>query len=268
MRLRNRLKTAVVVLFCLFLSPLSGSGEQLVIMTGQWPPYVSPTMENLGFTAEIVTRACRAAGLDAVIEFAPWPRCEAGVENGKIFAAMPYTRTDKREKFAFFSRPIGESKTLLVYNSQKHEKISFQKVKDLKPLLVGGVRGYFYQPLFENAGLCVDYSENETALLKKLLYKRIDIAPVNELVGCSIINTEFAGRQDHFTACAKPLSIDPLSLMVSKKYPESALLLQKFNRGLATIMKNGVYRSILTRQENFHRQDCSFLQPGKNGEPR
>jgi len=260
--------TFVVALFCLLLSPLSGSGKQLVIMTGQWPPYVSSTMENLGFTAEIVTRACKAANLDVVIEFAPWPRCEAGVENGTIFAAFPYTRNDKRETFAFFSKPIGSSKTLLLYNPQKHERISFQRLQDLKPLLVGGVRGYFYQPLFEKAGLSVDYSETETACLKKLLYKRIDIAPINEFVGCSIIKTEFTGSQDRFAACAKPLSIDPLSLMVSKKHPGNALLLKKFNHGLATIMNNGVYRSILNRQETFGRKGCPFLQPGKDIEPR
>ncbi|MEA1968418.1 MAG: hypothetical protein U9N77_09380, partial [Thermodesulfobacteriota bacterium] len=77
----------IIILFCLILFPLSGYAQNLVIMTNEWTPYVSSKLKNYGFTAEIISQAFAVAGIKPVIEFAPWSRCEAGVKNGKIFAA-------------------------------------------------------------------------------------------------------------------------------------------------------------------------------------
>ncbi len=127
------------------------------------------------------------------------------------------------------------------------EQLDFSDLDDLKSFLIGGVRGYYYEAMFKKAGLAVDYSENEDDSFKKLFYGRVDIVPVNELVGWKIINKLFPDKTDIFSTAGTALDEKELHLMVSKKYPGAATLLERFNKGLETIKTTGVYKKIIEK---------------------
>jgi len=238
---------ALWLLIYAMVFPSSAFAQDVVIMTGEWNPFVSIDLENYGFTAEIVSQACLAVGIRPVFKFAPWPRCEAEVKYGKTFATFPYTETETRAQFADFSKPIAKSRTVFFYNRKKMEQFDFSDLDDLKSFLIGGVRGYYYEARFKKADLSVDYSENEDDSFKKLFYGRVDIVPVNELVGWEIINKLFPDQTDIFSTAGTALDENELHLMVSKKYPDAATLLERFNKGLETIKTTGVYKKIIEK---------------------
>ena len=249
------LKRIIGVLFCclvIAVGPTSGRAadkevEHLVITTGEWSPYVASDLVENGFTAEIVKEACRAAGLEVTIQFASWPRCEAVVEHGKVFASFPFSPNEVRDKFALFSNPIAFSRSVLFYNTEKIAEFNFSELDELKSFLIGGVRGYYYEPLFTKKGLLVDYSDNEDAALKKLFFGRVDLIPLNELVGWESIKRLFPVESSQFASSKNGIDSQSLNLMVSRKYPGALELLERFNEGLATIITNGVYQKIMDR---------------------
>ena len=220
------------------------SAQEVVIMTGEWKPFVSSELENYGFTAEIVRQACLAAGIKPTFQFAPWPRCEASVKHGKAFAAFPYTFTEERIKFSFFSRPLSKARTTFFYNTNHLKTFTFSGLKKLTPYLIGGVRGYYYIPMFKKFGLSIDYSDNEDDALKKLFHGRVDIVPLNEQVGWEIAGRLYPNQGDIFSTSKTHLDETDIALMVSARYPDAAVLLKNFNEGLKTIQSNGLYKEI------------------------
>jgi len=162
-------------------------------------------------------------------------------------AAFPYSKTEIRTEFALFSKPIAKSRTVFFYNQNQMEKFDFSELNNLKNFLIGGVRGYYYEARLLKAGLHIDYSENEDDAFKKLFFGKVDIVPVNELVGWQIINRLFPEKKDIFSTSKTALDENNLNLMVSKAYPDSATFLEHFNRGLKTIKATGAYKEIIEK---------------------
>ncbi len=222
---------------------------ELTIMTGEWSPFVASELPEFGFTSEIIKEASLAAGLKVSIHFAPWPRCEAAVKHGKVFASFPYSANDSRDEFAFFSQPIAISRSVFFYSKKKMANFNFSKLDELKPYLIGGVRGYYYEPLFKKIGLSVDYSDSEDDALKKLFFGRVALLPLNELVGWEMIRKLYPEQSENFSTSNTAIDDNNLNLMVSRNFPNSVALLRQFNEGLTTIIDNGVYKRIMEKHK-------------------
>lgn len=231
-------------------APQSSISQELIIMTGELEPYAGSTRPGLGFTPEIIMEASRAVGLKVSIQFAPWPRCEAAIKYGKAFAGFPYSTNDSRVDFAFFSQPIAKSRTVFFYNTNKLEDFNFSRLEEVKLHLIGGVRGYYYEPQFKKMKLSVDYSDSEDDALKKLFVGRVTFLPLNELVGWDRIKKLFPKQSGSFNTSETALDEKDLNLMVSRKYPDSTALLQRFNEGLTTIVNNGFYKKIMEKHRD------------------
>lgn len=64
---------AVLLVTALFLSsPVFA--EEIEFATGEYPPYISESLEGKGVVSKVVTEACRWAGIEANITFYPWAR--------------------------------------------------------------------------------------------------------------------------------------------------------------------------------------------------
>lgn len=235
-----------VSVFALTL-PLQVESQEIVVMTGEWKPYVSRDLEENGFLSVVVSEAFTAAGMTPEIHFAPWPRCEAAIEYGKYPVAFPYSSNEERATFAYFSDSLAKSRSVLFYNPRKQQNFDFTGLENLKPFLIGGIRGYFYIPRLKKAGLSIDFSENEIDAMKKLLYGRVDLVALNELVGWKIIDSLYPDEKDRFASSKTALSENDLKLMVSKKHTGALEYLERFNNGLRIIKSNGTYRKILVK---------------------
>ena len=67
--------------------------------------------------------------------------------------------------------------------------------------------------------------------------------PVNERVGWGLIKTHFPEGAQNFKTLAKPLSVMSLRLIVSKDYPNSKKLFDRFNKTLEKCVENGLIKT-------------------------
>ncbi len=241
------MRTFLCALMLCLLCSASAWAEQVTIMTGEWPPYVSENMENNGFTAEIVSHAMLAADLEPAFSFMPWKRCARNVESGEGLAAFPYAVTAEREEYASFSEPIAKTRNVFFYIKSNLGSFDFVDLTELKGKAVGGVAGNFYETTFKNVSLNVDYATNEESAFKKLYMGRVDLVPASELVGWELIKKLYPGEEQKFGSTVTSFKDNTLHLMVSKKYPNSQAMLEDFNKGLQDIKEKGIYAKILAK---------------------
>ncbi len=237
-----------VVLVIYLASPTSlWAQKPIVLLTSKVSPYISKTLDGYGFLGEIVTLTLTEMGFKPQYKFYPWKRCEFLVQSGEAWATFPYSYTEKRAKEFNFSDTIGYSTTLFFYYNND-EVLRYEDIEDLKQYKLGGVFGYFYEDLFNKTGLKVSYSRNELTAVKKLIVGRVDLLPINALVGWELIRKNYPPEIiNNIGTLEKPLSKDPLKLMVSKTYPDSQNLLIRFNRSLKKIKNTPAYHAILSR---------------------
>jgi polar amino acid transport system substrate-binding protein len=242
--MRRLLFAAIILVF--LLSP-AAHAEKVKIMTGEWFPYVSESIDDFGFAAEVVTEAFASVGIDTEFEFAPWPRCESMVKYGKAFGAFPYLRNKKREQYAMFSDHIADSRFVFFYKKKgKVGKLQFDSLEELQKYKIAGAKGYFYNTIFRKYGLNIEYNLLVENSFKKLNLGAVDLVPEDSLVGWALIQKLFPGKKSRFSS-SKEFIKDRLHIMVSKEYPGSAALMDKFNQGLTAIRQKGLYGKLVKK---------------------
>ena len=237
----------MVILIIVASAPLS-KAENLSLATGEWTPFTAKSMDGYGEFTQKVTTVFKEMGIEPSYRFYPWRRCYDAVVNARVWAAFPYSRTAEREKQVWFSAPLSCSRTVFFYYQEKNsapKDFHFQRIEDLKAYRLGGTAGYFYEEIFQKAGLTVDYVNKEINSIEKLKIGRIDLTPVNERVGWHLIKTHFPDQAQQFKTISRPLDINLLRLIVSKDFPGSKQLLERFNQALKICIENG---SIKTEQ--------------------
>ena len=228
------------------------AGNEVILTTGDWPPYVFETGPDKGPMADLVIAAFNEVGITAKIVFYPWKRTEDEVRQGNAFAAFPYALNPERQEEFDFSNPLYTVKAKFFFNKKYHPNgIPFENLADLKNYKIGGLLGSWYEPTFKEAGLQVEFVSSTDQNVEKLARGRIDLMIEEENSVWTLIRQLYPNEVDQFATLEKPLEqpgvVNDLSLMVSRSYPNSAKLLEKFNEGLAVIRANGVYEQILEK---------------------
>lgn len=230
----------------------SPKDNEVILATGDWPPYVYETGPDKGPIAEIIIAAFKEEGISTQIFFYPWKRAEDETRDGRVFAAFPYATSDERKKEFNFSNPMYVVKAKFFYNKKFHPNgMTFDKLEDLKNYKIGGLLGSWYEPTFKAAKLQVEYVAGTEQNVEKLALGRIDLIIEEENSVNYLIRKKYPEQIDQFASLEKPLEqpgvVNDLSLLVSRGYPKSADLLKKFNSGLAAIRANGTYKQILEK---------------------
>jgi polar amino acid transport system substrate-binding protein len=228
-------------------APSYVDGNTIVLTTGEWAPYTSETLEEYGFFTEIVTAVFDEMGKTPKYVFYPWERAEKAVQDGAAWGAFPYSSNDERAKTFTWSDNIAYGQTEFFYYKPHMDTITWEKLEDLEPYVLGTVTGYYQEAMFAEAKLNVDLSADEASGVKKLQAGRIDLFPMSDLVGWALIKELFPDEVDNFAVLDKPLERTELCIMVSKSDDEALKLLEEFNAALQTIKDNGVYEEILSK---------------------
>lgn len=219
------------------------------LATDHWPPYVYSQGNSSGFFSEIVIEAFKAVNEKVAINYYPWKRCEALVEEGKVWGTFPYSISPERLKKFEFSNKIVDGSDGVFYNKRKFPKgLQLNSFADFSNYHTSGIRGYWYEPYFKEAKVSVAYSSSEEIALKNLFNERTDLVVSNALLTLQIIQQQFASEEKQIEMAKLPLAEDrTLRMMILKNTPKNQELLKKFNKGLEIIIKNGVYKKILEK---------------------
>jgi polar amino acid transport system substrate-binding protein len=146
----------ILSLFVIGFSSIVAAETTLIIATDEYPPYVSERPEE-SFLTELLQEAAKEMGVTFVFKFMPWKRCEIALEELKAWGAIPYVPTPEREKIYYFSDKLYHRQSMFFSYSPdgKHKQIPYSELTDLKGYKIGGVRGYYYEQPFHEAGLNV-----------------------------------------------------------------------------------------------------------------
>ncbi|AMK10501.1 substrate-binding periplasmic protein [Pseudodesulfovibrio indicus] len=225
--------------------PAHAGEEPLLLVSGNYEPYVIAQGTRPGLLSEIVTQAFAEQGIRVEIRFYPWRRCALMVETGEAFAAFPYARTDKRARYAWFSDVIWVCRNVFFYMKGRMGEFDFTTLEALRPYLIAGTSGNYYEEVFREKGLTVDYAPGEASGVRKLWELRTALFAEDELVGRTLIARIFPARRDRFGWTPTPWNLNPQHLMVSKAYPGARELMDRFNAGLWAIRDSGAYDRIV-----------------------
>jgi len=239
----------LIIAICVIGFASTGLAETtLIIATGELPPYISEN-QNENFLTEVLNNVAQEMGVTFEFKFMPWKRCESAVEKLEAWGMIPYVPTPEREKKFYFSEKLYDRQSKFFFYSPggTHKQIPYAGLSDLKGYRIGGVRGYYYEQMFLEAGLNVEFVATEEQNFQKLKLGRVDLIPVEEVTGFYIIRKLFPYEAGNFFTLSKPVSVSEIYLMTSKQYPDTNNLLARFNSALKKVKKNGIYQKILDK---------------------
>lgn len=217
------------------------SAREVVLISAEWPPFVSASQHDGGVVSKMVRSVLQRAGYRVQLRLESWPRAEALVREGKAFATFPYIATEQRRQHFDFSQPLLSTSGYFFYYRPALNKIpDYRQLRDLQPYRIGTARGYWYDKLFAEAGLRVMYTDNEEAVIRQLRLGRVDLAPLTLEQGWYLISRLYPEDKRRFATLPQPLNNDsPLCLMVSRRYPYAATILQDFDKALLQMRASG-----------------------------
>lgn len=237
---RTLFLAVLVPVFCLLGFP--ANAEKVRIATGEWPPYISSKLKHDGLASHIIKEAFALKQIDVEYVFFPWARAMKEAELGYVHGTHVWFHSKERADKFVFSDPLVSSE--YVFFHLKNREFSWQKYSDLRLKRIGISTGYFYGDKFENARKMGLFSVNEVASdeqnLKMLFRRRIDIVPIDPLVGYHLIHEIFPPQQiPLFTNHPKAFQQSPMHLMFGRKHPQHAKLQAVFNEALLALKKSG-----------------------------
>jgi len=242
----------VIFLFVFGFSAAWGYADtnKIIFVTGEWPPATSEKLPKYGFITEIVSAACQEVGIIPEYRFLPWKRAEMLIKQGQFFGTFPFMITDERKKDCYFSDPLFYGVNCFVYydkNPKTSKFIKYEKLEDLKEYKIGMIRGTSMEAELKNAGFKVEVTTTMDQSLKKLTTRRIDFYLTEQMVFHDAIKRLYPADVKHYKRLNKPYgSPRPNAIMVSKKFPNSELILNRFNKGLQRIIEKGDFDDIVS----------------------
>jgi polar amino acid transport system substrate-binding protein len=237
-------KTVISGLFLAGFAFSANAAETVTIgAEDDWAPYSSKVgAEAKGFAVDIVREAFKAAGVDVKFEAMPYARCMDITKSGELAGCFDAARNAAMENdYLWHAKALFNGKINIYASSDSTE--SGLTSKSLEGKTVGVTNGYEYGDEFDtNTKIKRDVARQDELGFKKLLAKKIPYMVAYEKVANAIFakNPEFAGK---FKAIG--MTADPgLYLAFSKKHPDGAKFVTKFNQGFEAIQKNGKYKAI------------------------
>ncbi|MBF0297598.1 MAG: transporter substrate-binding domain-containing protein [Oligoflexia bacterium] len=213
------------------------------------PPLASSELgSNKGLLVDIITDAFKEMGCTIEVTFLPWMRGEKMLNAGKIWGLFPAYKTSTREKSYLFSDEIIKTKNYFYYFKQP-KLTRFTVLQELKKFKIGGTLGYFYIPLFKDAGLDVEYARSDLNNLHKLHKGRIDFFLLNEFSARYLLRSNFRSSAYLFGRLENNYLENEIKIMISKNYKNSTEILAIFNEGLSKLKAKPSFKNILNELE-------------------
>lgn len=219
-------------------------GEQIILTTGDYPPYTSESDSGARVLQQLVKEAYKSVDIDVDYVYYPWKRALEAVKSGSIVGTLPWFWSEERDKdFVFPKEPLVEESEVIFH--RKDLDFDWNNYDDLKNYKVGATVGYISTKTLTDQGIKLDTVTDEDLNFKKLLAKRIDIYPTSFTVGYYIIHSTFPPYQAAlFTNHPKLIRKEKMYVLFSRKSPKGKEMADKLDIGLKTLKESGRYDEI------------------------
>jgi polar amino acid transport system substrate-binding protein len=211
---------------------------------GEYAPYYSKKLPGYGVVPRMVTAAFAIEGVAVEYDWYPWARAYNYVQKGRWDGSFTGARTPEREKHFYYSEPVRKNEVVFFHlRSYPFDWLSFD---DLTGSPIGGTIGYDYSRAFSAAEkegkITVERVPDDIMNFRKLLTGRIRIFPISKEVGNFKLNEHFQPDQIRLlTTHPKPVTVNTVHLILSKKIKRNKRMLRLFNQGLKRLKQNRQY---------------------------
>ncbi|MDI9245391.1 transporter substrate-binding domain-containing protein [Marinobacter sp. CHS3-4] len=238
--------TAFWMLMLCLCAPVAADNK-IVLASGDWPPYLGEQYPDGGFAARIITEAFELEGIEVEYIYLPWSRALASVRTPEVQASAVWSCTESRAVDYLYSAPLLPYQYVFYHRADM--AFDWDSLSDLQGLSVGLTQDYSYGEILsaaiEDGVIFGDVTTSDSANFKKLLLGRIDLFPMDPVVGEAMINEEFRPQADKLTFHPKPLRRAFYHLVFDRESETAPQLIERFNRGLQTLRQNGRYEEII-----------------------
>lgn len=212
----------------------------LPIATGDWPPpYITAVNPGQSLFGATIERTAARMGMRVDWQILSWPLVEKWVVNGRVFAGLPYVKTPERLALYDFSQPLLASHSVLFYRRDNH-RVTSANLNALAHLRIAGPSGYWWENVLTQRGATIMHVSDELAAFKILSVDRADVVPQDELVGWYLVNAHLVDLRDQLATMPLPNApTDTLHLILSRQYPDTDKLRQRFAKALADELRTG-----------------------------
>lgn len=239
-------KYIAIIITLIILNVQATAGENLNIAFGEWPPYLSDSLEHKGVVAHLIKDIFAEEGITVKFTFFPWGRAYEETASGRQDLMGIWMHKPEREVDFYYSAPILNEK--FVFFHLKTFPFDWKTLNDLQGIRIGGGIGYSYGPEFDsaldNGKLKIQRVATNKQNFEKLILGRIQAYPQEMNVGYAALKQHFS-EEDVLKITHHPTALldNQSYLLFPKKLEKSRSLLLKFNLHLNEFKKNGRYEN-------------------------
>lgn len=234
-------------LLLLVYSGLTSAQEPVRLTNGDWAPYLQPK-PPYGIVSQIVEAAFAEAGIPVTWGFFPWSRSYVLARDGRWDGAAAWSCSRERFKEFFFSEPLLPFDYVFFY--RRDRDFDWQSIEDLKGLRIGLTQNYVYGDTIrriKESGIAeLDVTTSDEINFRKLLAGRIDLFPMDAVVGEVLLSRLFSADQVARLAIhPKVVHSANLHLLLSRRVTGNRGRMEQFNTGLKALRRRGGVKAIV-----------------------
>lgn len=241
--------TSLIIVTCtiaLFAPRPCVAQSTLKLATINSPPYCDETLPDGGVYTTITREAFRRTGYTLDIYFLPWKRAFEMTKNGNYDGLMLVSYKEERIQSLHYTDSILKEEGVLF--SQKGRNITYTKLEDLSPYIIGVMRGSMLAELLLSKNLKVEEVTTHEQNIQKLIGReRIDLIASQKLSLLGIINAQFPEWKDKIEIVMPPVHVGYLHNVISRNNPNHETIVKDFNIGLQKIKSDGTFTKILEK---------------------
>lgn len=239
-------RIVIVVLF--FLSGGATAKTLMLAAEDDYYPFSATVNGKLvGLVPDLSRAAFAAVGVDVQFITSPYPRVLLMVESGQMAGGFTGAIDDSNEStFYWHTTPLSTVRLAIWARSGTEE--SHLTALNMEGHNVSITRGFFYTDAIDmNDKVNKTIAPSDESSLKMLALGRSDYALVTEKIGHSVIQSSDHPELKDRIKVVGLIDEVPLFAFFSKAHPEGKQAAVLFQRGLETIIENGLYGEIIER---------------------
>lgn len=238
--------------------PNSTANRLHIAANEDMPPFSQIGLFNNGMITDIVKTVIKEGGEVPVVDFMSGNKMRAQTFSGKTTAAFPCVYNEDEAKFFYFSKPLYKELTVIFISMEapldkngKPKKIAYNKERDLTGNRIAVVRGFVSEKLLKlkkerKIGLLAYNTWEEC--FEKLKEGKVDMVAAPQAVGILTTQNSRNVSSKDFKMLSKTFEETSFHLVVSKQRPDGKAVIEKFNKTLTKMNKDGSIGKI----QNMH----------------
>lgn len=237
----------LIGLLLLVAASLAFASRPVRLTNGDWAPYLKPD-PPYGIVSRIVESAFAESDVSVLWGFFPWSRSYVLARDGRWDGSAAWSCSPERFREFYFSDALLPFDYVFFY--RRNRDFDWQTADDLKGLRIGLTQNYVYgdviQQLKESGGAKLEVATSDEINFRKLLAGRIDVFPMDAIVGRELLARQFSPEQ------TESLAIHPrvvhsanLYLLLSRRVAGNGRRMELFNAGLEALRQRGGIKAIV-----------------------